>query len=59
MFINWLSTCEIKYPLRAAFAAKSEATIAKLAITTADKISRLRRLQSESGVRTRLSGEFI
>jgi len=46
----------IFYP---AFAAKSEAIIAKLARITEAKISRLRKLQSESGVRTRLNGEFI
>ena len=40
-------------------AAKSEAVIAKLANKTEAKISRLRKLQRERGVRTRLSGEFI
>ena len=57
--INSLSTCEIKYERSAAFAAKSDALIATAVKTIAAKISRLRKLQSERGVRTRLSGDLI
>ena len=59
MLSNCKSTCEIKYERRAAFAAKSEAIIARLVKTTEARISRLRSDQSESGVRTRLNAEFI
>ena len=59
MLINWLSTWEIKYERSAVLAAKSEAIIARLVKTTEAKISRLRKLQSESGVRTRLNGVLI